>query len=436
MSDDAIYFRIAENLDKHAGGAPKKGGSFSPAFMEYLQLLYTPEQAQLVQYLKPTREFYASGFDLNDYISAGKVAELSGRDVDEVRRLLDPLIMNNALIGNASMLGETAIESAKKTINALRVLYKGHGIMGMLKVILQTFIGNTRDVLKYGVRGAGGLMNIPLYALPIYPTLLNAHQFYPEVKPDDIKAGNLYREYYIEDKYYRRYEGSDKGTPTFRTILVNRALRHNQRILNSEEAHAIIDAAALTALVPCPCRTRAEKLGIRECKDRNPVAACIMLGLPALHFEANGFGKVVTKEKAKKYLDEMQDLGLVAATENFSDLNHSVICLCCECCCSMLRGRTRWDNPSAVLPSNFVPVSNQDCVFCGKCETRCPVNAISVDKKAKTFAVSKEKCLGCGVCTITCNKAVLRLERFERSHPPADAGEMYDRIELENRKAI
>jgi len=436
MSLEAAYLRIAENFEQHAGGAPKAGQEFSRAFIDYLKLLYAPGQAELVQYLKVTREFYASGFDMNDYTPAGKIAELSGQSTTEVRRLLDPLVQRSALLGNSSMMGSSPVESAKKSFQALRVIQRNAGISAALRVIGQTMSLNLLEVLKRGPQKAGGLFSVPVYALPIFPSLLNVHQFYPQVEKDDLRAGNLYQEFFIKDKYYRRYETSEKGTPTFRTIPVRRALATGQKILSTEEAHGIIDSSLVAALVPCPCRTRTEKLGIRECKDKNPVGACIMLGLSALHFESAGMGKPVSREQAKKYLDEMQDLGLVAATENFSRPEHSIICLCCGCCCSMLRGRTRWDNPKAMLSSNFVPANNEGCLFCGKCEKRCLFGAITVERKLKKHSVDPAKCIGCGVCTIACKQKSLGLRRVERASPPLNAREMYDRIDRENRGGV
>jgi hypothetical protein len=140
-------------------------------------------------------------------------------------------------------------------------------------------------------------------------------------------------------------------------------------------------------------------LGIRECKDGFPIGTCIFIGKTAVRFEQLGLGKRVTKEQAIDYLDEMVELGLIATAENFISGPHGIMCLCCGCCCSSVRGRTCWDNPTAVLPSHFVPRANDDCVLCGT-------------------VVDPEKCIGCGVCTITCMTEALRLHRFERPNAP------------------
>ncbi|UCD85566.1 MAG: 4Fe-4S dicluster domain-containing protein, partial [Deltaproteobacteria bacterium] len=205
-------------------------------------------------------------------------------------------------------------------------------------------------------------------------------------------------------------------------------------ILDTEEAHRIIEAVDHIALVPCPCRTRTEKLGNRECQDRSPVGFCLMTEASAQYFENVGLGEKVTAEQAKKYLDEMQDLGLVVTTDNYEDKSHTVICLCCECCCSQLRGRTRWENPLAVSPSNFVAEANEDCVLCGTCVDRCFFGAISLDDELERAVVEAEKCMGCGVCTITCDQEALRLKRVERSQPFPTPRDLYKKIAIENRE--
>ncbi len=272
------------------------------------------------------------------------------------------------------------------------------------------------------------------YGLPMIPLLVNHHQFTPEIGPDDVEAGQLYQQFFIKEGFYKYYESSEKGTQIVRVIPVERTVRAGQKILETEEAHNIIDAVSNLSLVPCPCRTRTEKLGIRECKNDTPVGFCIMMETLALYFQSIGVGRRVTAEEAKKYFDEMQDLGLVGTTENYEEAGHTVICLCCQCCCSQLRGRTRWDNPQAVAPSNFIAESSEDCIMCGHCVDRCFFGAIALDEDQEKSLVDAEKCMGCGVCTITCDQEALRLKRVERESPFPTAGKLLKTIAAENRQ--
>jgi ferredoxin len=283
---------------------------------------------------------------------------------------------------------------------------------------------------KNGILGMGGF-----YTLPPMPILFNRHMFYPDVKPGDLEAADLYQDYFIKDKFYRYYEGSMKGTPIFRTIPVEMSVEAQQKVLPAEEAHDFIlnHAPEELALVPCPCRTRTEKMGIRECRDKFPVGFCIMMGAAALHFEMLNLGKRVTRKEAVEYFDKMQELGLVGQTDN-TITDNSIICLCCGCCCSQLRGRTRWNNPDAILPSNFIPSAGDDCIGCGLCIERCLLDALTLDDETDRPVVEPDKCIGCGVCTLTCPQENLELYRHVRSTPFNTARELVKTIALENRQ--
>ncbi len=80
-----------------------------------------------------------------------------------------------------------------------------------------------------------------------------------------IKGPELYLKFFIEDKFYKRYESSDKGTPFTRVVPVEKALDYHSEISNVEEMHRLIDDCyAPIVTTPCPCRKRTDILGIRE----------------------------------------------------------------------------------------------------------------------------------------------------------------------------
>lgn len=283
---------------------------------------------------------------------------------------------------------------------------------------------------KNGLMGMGDL-----YCLPSLPHLLNYHHSYPEIKPGDIEAGRLYQEYFIKDGFSKYYQSSEKGTSVLRAIPIDHTIEVEQKVLAAEEAHDFIlnHSAEELALVPCPCRTRTEKLGIRECKDKFPIGTCIMMGAGALHFEQVGLGRRVTKQQAVDYFDEMVELGLVGTTGN-ANMGEYVICLCCGCCCSILRGKTRWDNPDAISPSNFVPEAGEDCLGCGACAEKCFFGALTLDEETDQIHVDMEKCIGCGLCTFACPQETLKLHRHERSVPHETVPALFETIYRENRE--
>ena len=218
-----------------------------------------------------------------------------------------------------------------------------------------------------------------------FPTCSTCTCSIPTSSPTIWRPPKLYQQFFIKEGFYKYYGTSGKGTPVLRSIPVEQAIHPEEKTYTAEEAHAYIKGLETEdlALVPCPCRTRTEKLEIRECKDHFPVGTCIFIGKAALRFEELGLGKRVTKEQAIAYLDEMVELGLIATAENFLSEPHSIMCLCCGCCCSNVRGRTRWDNPTAVLPSAFVPQASDECIMCETCVDRCFFGALSMDDDAE-----------------------------------------------------
>jgi electron transport complex protein RnfB len=366
-ANDQAYVRIAENIDKGFQTAPKVDGDISKAFLAFLKIVYSPQEAELVQHL-----------DMYVPKTAEELATISGKDAEVIKETLHPLTQRAALTGSKEK-----------------------------------------------------------YRLPVVPSLLNLHMFYPDIKPEDLEAAKLYQQFFIKEKFYKYYATSGKGTPVLRAIPVETAIHAETKTLDAEEAHAYIKGLGTEdlALVPCPCRTRTEKLDVRECKDKFPVGACIFIGKTAAHFQDIGLGKKVTKEKAIEYLDQMVDVGLIPTTDNYVDDPHMIMCLCCGCCCSNVRGRTLWDNPTAVLPSSFLPEASDDCIECGECVERCMLDALSLDEDAGRPIVDPEKCIGCGVCAVSCPEEALKLHRHERTPPFQTAMDLFGTVAKDNNRA-
>ncbi len=365
---EQTYIQIAENVDKNFQTAPKAGDELSQAFIAYLKIVYTPEEAKVVRHM----------FMFPMTKTLEELAEATGKSPEKVQNILAPLI-------------------AKGFINASRA----------------------------GV------------CIPAMPDLVNLHMFYPDIKPEDQEAARLYQQFFIKEKYYKYYATSGKGTPALRAIPIDKTIHPEEKIFTAEEAHQFIHNLPTEdfQLVPCPCRTRTEKLGIRECRDRFPIGSCIFIGGTARHFKKLGLGGRVTREQAVKYLDDMVELGLVPTTQNHMAGNFGLMCLCCGCCCSNLRGRTVWDNPTAVLPSSFIPIAGEDCVQCGICVDRCMLGALHLDEGEEKVVVDAEKCIGCGVCAVACPTEALKLHRIDRPEKPFDTGmEWYMTVAQENNR--
>jgi ferredoxin len=184
-----------------------------------------------------------------------------------------------------------------------------------------------------------------------------------------------------------------------------------------EEINNVIDRNNFFAVIPCPCRLRAGISGVRECTDKYPLENCIILGGAARFLAEEGSAKEISKEEVRKILKHSAEVGLVLTTDNNAEFS-KLICSCCECCCGMLRGLTRFDNPRAIAKANFISTIDEElCVACGTCIDRCKFGAISVNDVAQ---VNPDKCVGCGLCAVTCPSNAIIMKRFEREEIPEE----------------
>jgi len=363
---ESVYVKLAERLDMNIRGVPKKDGVFSPAFMEYLEIIFTPEDAEVASFLSVEPNLR----------SAEDVAEKSGGPLEEVERVLS------------------------------RLHEKG---------------------LILGIPG--------YYMLPPAPPLLNVLQIFGADEEDIMKEAELYQEFFIKEGFYKFYTSSAAGTPMRRAVPVEQSISEGQQVLSYENIDTFLDQATY-ALMPCPCRTRTEKMGIRECKDKHPVFSCVLLGMFAVEVSQRGGAKRVSREEVKKYLEKGREAGLVMMVDNAEEMRDGVICLCCGCCCSTARGLTRWNNPDAAFGrSDFVARASDECVACGECVARCMFSAITLDDDSEKVQIDEEKCMGCGVCTVTCSSEALRLERLEREPIYAIPQELFEKVAAENEAA-
>lgn len=250
------------------------------------------------------------------------------------------------------------------------------------------------------------------------------------------RGAELYQEFFIKEKFYKRYESSDAGTSITRIVPIEQSIDHQSQITNAEEIHGVIEnCMGPIVITDCPCRNRTEILEIRECKDKYPIQeSCFQVGLFGKYFVRRGEGREISREEAHEIVDNFAQLGLVFTTENVESQMHQVICCCCPCCCAMLRGMTRFEekNENCTAKSNYISEVNQGlCKGCGLCAERCPFQAIRIANDKSL--VDPEKCYGCGVCAVTCPTEAIKLHRIERSQIHKNPMELIKTIYQENR---
>lgn len=192
-------------------------------------------------------------------------------------------------------------------------------------------------------------------------------------------------------------------TNQLRVIPISKSLNAEIKIMPYEVAEDIIRKQSKIVVAPCICRKEHAMVG-KGCD--NPRDVCLVFGSGAFYYEGNGLGCAIEKDEALEILAKAVDAGLVLQPGNSKKAMN--ICMCCGCCCQVLKNLKSLPNPAQHINSSYLAVVNPDnCIACGACEERCHMDAITVDDSAH---IDLDRCIGCGVCIPACETEALSLK--------------------------
>lgn len=233
-------------------------------------------------------------------------------------------------------------------------------------------------------------------------------------QPMHKRLAELWEEYH-QEALGASFAGNP--TPLMRVVAVEKSITPQNRVHPYEEVKNLIDNASSVALAKCACR-----VSVGGCDK--PKEVCLVFGSITDFLVEGGFARRISKDEALKVLDIAEEAGLVHTSNNSAD-RANLICNCCPCCCTVLRGRTQLKHPHAFEPSRFEAVVDADeCTGCSACaDERCPMKAIKmVDEIA---VINAADCIGCGLCVTGCPAdAILLTEREQVPSTPATIMEM------------
>lgn len=117
------------------------------------------------------------------------------------------------------------------------------------------------------------------------------------------------------------------------TALINWYARtqHVASILTAEEAKRVIDVSTSIALGDCTCRKV-----FKNCDNAIKTDIVIGVGYDVFRDVTKGEYAEISKEEAKKIIDECRSAGLVQSLLRCKGEVYA-ICNCCPCCCVPLR---------------------------------------------------------------------------------------------------
>ena len=217
-------------------------------------------------------------------------------------------------------------------------------------------------------------------------------------------------------------------TQQLRVIPVSKSISVEMNVMPYEKAESIIKKQSKMVVAPCICRKEQNMVG-HGCGK--PLETCLMLGAGAFFYEQNGIGRSVSQEEALEILNKAIEAGLVLQPSNSQ--KPFVICMCCGCCCLVLKNLNRLDEPAKVACTNYyVTVSEDDCTGCGNCEDICQMRAVKVE--GDSAVVSLARCIGCGLCVTRCEFNAITLvekEESEKNAIPANPVDKFKKMAQE-----
>jgi Na+-translocating ferredoxin:NAD+ oxidoreductase subunit B len=210
-------------------------------------------------------------------------------------------------------------------------------------------------------------------------------------------------------------------TKQLRVVPVSQSVSAEIRTMPYEAAEDIIRRQSKIVVSPCICRREHDMVG-KGCGK--PMEVCLSFGSGAYYYEENGLGRAVSPEEALGILQTGMEAGLVLQPGNAQKPTN--ICMCCGCCCQVLKNLKTLDSPAKVVHTNYyAEVVAENCIACEACVERCQMDAITVDDVAH---VDRKRCIGCGLCVGACPEEamVMRQKGKEEQYvPPANVFETY-----------
>jgi len=178
------------------------------------------------------------------------------------------------------------------------------------------------------------------------------------------------------------------------------------KVMPYEQAEEIINDQSKIVVAPCICRKEHELIG-EGCGKL--MDACLIFGSSAYYYEENKLGRTITHDEALDILSQGVEDGLVLQPGNAK--KPSNICLCCGCCCQILKNLKTLDEPAKAVSTSWVATVDEDlCTACAVCANRCQMDAITVDD---TAFVDPGRCIGCGLCVPTCDYDAMTLHEVD-----------------------
>ncbi|MBD3337795.1 MAG: 4Fe-4S dicluster domain-containing protein [Candidatus Lokiarchaeota archaeon] len=254
---------------------------------------------------------------------------------------------------------------------------------------------------------------------PPFPGIFEAQFMRGETGIKQKKIAKIFEELFeewsigIQKNYENMVDAFKRAPPITRTIPVSQEIEIGiESVIPMEKVNNIIDKNEHVAVTNCYCRH--EKILLKDpCKLNATVRNCFLFGKNAQFSIEYGFAEPISKYKAKEILKEAEAYGLVHKAFHIHqdpERAEDAICNCCKCCCGTYQLHYKGVAPIHTLSSYTVKLNEKNCVGCGTCVEKCPMEAITLQNDLAILEMSR--CVGCGVCVHQCPNEAIELERI------------------------
>jgi Na+-translocating ferredoxin:NAD+ oxidoreductase subunit B len=199
--------------------------------------------------------------------------------------------------------------------------------------------------------------------------------------------------------------------PQLRTIPIQQSITNEAHVLPYEAIDEIMRSHTRFGVANCICRQE-QRLLDHDCGK--PLETCMITDSTVDYFVRVGRGREISREEAQALLEQAERTGLVLQVGN--DQSAGGICMCCGCCCGVLRMLKTHPQPASQASSPFQARLNEElCMGCEVCISRCQMDALTFSDFHAVLDLNR--CIGCGLCVTTCVSGALTLERKAKTPP-------------------
>ncbi len=236
--------------------------------------------------------------------------------------------------------------------------------------------------------------------------------------PEFVENMNKYFDEAFAEEFHKTAIPQLRTSPHFKAILPE------HKIATYDDMRLYVQNVTKPIQVAnCICKQGEALIG-NPCKQTDDIEVCLMFGSKS--YAEREQAREISKDECLAILDRAEREGMVLQPGN--TMEPFCICICCGCCCGVLKAAKQFPNPARLFATNYyVEVDIDGCIGCGICVKRCQMEAIVIE--SDKAIVELERCIGCGLCVTTCPTNAMKLIKKEKETiPPKNMAALYMKI--------